>query len=719
MSRLLLTLALLLPGVAVAQEAPGADPVEEAPPKDTGGGGLRFGLGDGEEEVIDPELLAMDVQTLETEARAKLYESQLLTARRYAEELLRRDPDNIVGHFIVGNAYRESDGNLAKAMFHLGRARELYETAHGTWGVEGDNLHADILRSTVYVALELEEHQYALDLIDYHDSRYQPQLRAERAWPLMKLGRYDEAREAATAGRDALDPWQASVGWNALCAIETMAGDRAASLTACEGALEHERKMKEPDLTTDAYNAALAALSNLKFTDAERLGWEANTGQTLSNTNPHTFLAFLFLAMGRGVDAVDSVSRMQSWQAAQPPYLRDKGRAASDATLAMVLWVAGRSEDALAAIDRAILFPDRLGSSSGQEEQVKASHALLRLAIARTHAERDAEAASARGLLPLLWSRLSSWMPSLQRWSDRAAVRALLADRDALLDSLRPYLFAHGVDLAPWMTGELVSVLGPAVVRAAADLAAYQEPDETFSGYRAAMEVEILYAEGDDAEVLVAMDEALAALPKEEVLLRARVTARGGQAAWRDGDAPRALELYAQAYALDPGVIRRLGIALPGKVIAPPDGGDGEEAGEMFARSPRITAHDGGFSLVVTEDTTGLTACLMSPADARLRCVHGPEEDALRAALYPEEEAERLAKAEAGEVIPPRELTEHDRAMGLVLTFYEQAFSMPLGVSNLDKRSLDGVTAVAKEAERKRLESLLNRLEKPKKKGGR
>ena len=166
-------------------------------------------------------------------------------------------------------------------------------------------------------------------------------------------------------------------------------------------------------------------------------------------------------------------------------------------------------------------------------------------------------------------------------------------------------------------------------------------------------------------------------------------------------------------------MIRRLGIALPGKVIAPPDGGDGEEAGEMFARSPRITNYDGGFTIVVTEDTTGLTACLMSPADARLRCVHGPEDDALRAALYPEEEAERLAKVEAGEVIPPRELTDHDRAMGLVLTFYEQAFSIPLGVSNLDKRSLDGVTAVAKEAERKRLESLLNRLETPEKKKGR
>ena len=161
MSRLLFALALLLPGLAVAQEAPPEEPTADAPQKDTGGAGLRFGLGDGEEEVIDPELLAMDTQTLETEARAKFYETQLLTARRYAEELLRRDPDSIVGHFVVGNAYREADGNLAKAMFHLGRSRELYETVNGTWGAEGDTLHADILRSTVYVALELEEHRRA------------------------------------------------------------------------------------------------------------------------------------------------------------------------------------------------------------------------------------------------------------------------------------------------------------------------------------------------------------------------------------------------------------------------------------------------------------------------------------------------------------------------------------------------------------------------------
>ena len=109
MSRLLFALALLLPGLAVAQEAPPEEPTADAPQKDTGGAGLRFGLGDGEEEVIDPELLAMDTQTLETEARAKFYESQLLTARRYADELLRRDPDSIVGHFVVGNAYREAE----------------------------------------------------------------------------------------------------------------------------------------------------------------------------------------------------------------------------------------------------------------------------------------------------------------------------------------------------------------------------------------------------------------------------------------------------------------------------------------------------------------------------------------------------------------------------------------------------------------------------------
>ena len=60
MSRLLLTLALLLPGLAVAQEAPPEEPAADAPNKDTGGAGLRFGLGDGEEEVIDPELASSD-----------------------------------------------------------------------------------------------------------------------------------------------------------------------------------------------------------------------------------------------------------------------------------------------------------------------------------------------------------------------------------------------------------------------------------------------------------------------------------------------------------------------------------------------------------------------------------------------------------------------------------------------------------------------------------
>ncbi|MCA9697021.1 MAG: hypothetical protein KC431_05825, partial [Myxococcales bacterium] len=149
-------------------------------------------------------------------------EDKLLSARRKVEELLADDPDSIVGHYIYGQVLRRAEASLPKAMKELGRARELYERRYQPTVVNAGQtpwaLHREILYAGQAAAGELERHEYQLQLLDYHDSLYDPRLTAEHAWPLMLLGRFDEARKYAEKASASTDPFQRSLGRNALCA---------------------------------------------------------------------------------------------------------------------------------------------------------------------------------------------------------------------------------------------------------------------------------------------------------------------------------------------------------------------------------------------------------------------------------------------------------------------------------------------------------------------
>lgn len=57
--------------------------------------------------------------------------NRLITARARAQSALDADPDSLVGHYVMGCVLREAEGLLARAMYHLGRARQIYETRFG------------------------------------------------------------------------------------------------------------------------------------------------------------------------------------------------------------------------------------------------------------------------------------------------------------------------------------------------------------------------------------------------------------------------------------------------------------------------------------------------------------------------------------------------------------------------------------------------------------
>lgn len=641
-------------------------------------------------------------------------EDKLLTARRKVEELLEAEPDSIVGHYVFGQILRRAEGSLPKAMKHLGRARELYEREHAPSVANLQAtpwlLHREILYAAQTLAGELERHEYQLQLLDYHDSLYDPRLIAEHAWPLMQLGRYEEAREYAEKAVESRDDFQRSLGRNALCAIEGEAGEREAWFEACLAAYDDaaaraksDKPFAKPDevtsVTVHAYNAAVAAMSVLRPDEAERLAKAGALRIEFTPANPWLFLVRLYTDQGRMSDAVQALREMQSWRRKLPPNLREQVQAETDVAYASVLLIAAQTEKGMRIVDRAIANPDRRGLTSSSKEQTLGAHALLRLALRRTHAQVEAERGSWSGTKERASIRVADLELDLAGWADEERIRAVLGDDERLVHTFRMYV-AGGVEPVPsWLIGDLIEVLGGGVIEVVLDMVRRKEQLEGVEPYYVALDAELALHRGDEAKALELAKRALDELPEFEALLRARVAAVAGEAALALGKRAEGLELLATAMQSDAGVIRRRALVLPAELDVQIGGELGERITALLERSPRFEFEGSGFAVSATQQGEVVEICLSGPDGALLSCAQ------------PKLAAEPVAGAPASEPTPTLEVDDEQLAALAVEAFHQRAFAMPVGLSNIDLASLDGTATLSDEAAREQMQGLLDKLD--------
>lgn len=666
---------------------------------------------------------------LEMQAYELYTKNKLVTARTKAEKALAVDPSSIMGHYVLGCVLREAEGSLARAIYELGRARELYETRFGMSRAPGApwGLHREIIYAIQATAGELEEYEYQLEMIDYYDSLYDPALTAEHAWPLLHLRRFDEARQWATRATKINDDWQKSLGLNALCAIEGEARTREANYRACMAALEHARagaraateaQPADQQVAVHAYNATLAALSALKFDEAERLALEGAQRMEFTIANPYRLLARFYADAGKMDEAVSSIREMQRWRLRQPANLRDQDRADSDATLATVLLAGGQARVAMRVITRAVERPDRRGLTSANPEQAVGGHALLRRAISRSATELLAEQRSREGLLRRIGSVFEVAWARLQSWPDDERVSSVLSDEDRLLATLQIYVHG-GIEPVPtWLIGDLVDVLGPGIVAVELRKARQQERQlPAMRPYYDAIEAEVSLAQGDRRRALELARRSLDALPAHEALLQARVAAVGAEAARKDGNDALAYGLYERAMQRDPGVLRRLDIELPATVRVRGSGGAVEEAGDMMDRSPRFRDDSRGFVIEVTGARDLVRACMRSPMGAQLTCHETRRQPVPEPPPEPGTQAQQQPPApppQPGQPQPAqrRPVMENDEQLAarFVEEFHDRAFSVRGTTSSVDLRSLDGSVTGGREATRDQMQNVLQDL---------
>jgi len=615
-------------------------------------------------ETIDlggdlPELTGTK-EELEAYGLAKV--DRYVKARGLAEKVLAQHPDSYVAHYVLGLVHYYGEGNLPRALWELRTARSLFERRYGRapekeapW-----RWHALILVELSDLLGDMDRLDEKLEALGAHDRAYDPPLYAERTWPLMKLGRYAEARAMVQAAIATGRPRQRRVALTSLCAIESEAGSRDASYRACTAAAE-EAKGSRRDGTAEYSNAGEAALGMLRFDEAERHFLEATRRPVTLYGNPWAKLVELYLREGRIAEAVSTMKQVHAYRRRKPAYADQLTQAETDQLAAQLLLALGRGDEALGVTTRAVTRPDRRGGISSHEEQAVAGAALLDRMARREAAALVAERRVTAGFWGSLRALVGEARLRVAAWTAGRRAAVLLADRRRLLATLRPS-FSGGADAPVWVTGELVGILGPGVVEQAIREARREETLPAATAYLDATLAEVALARGEDRRALDLAGRSARALPAADVLLSARVAGIGAAAARSLGERGVEVGLLGEVMQKDPTTVRRLGLVLP-VVIEGRGTAVTDRAATLLGRSPRFRRAPGGFRIVLTA-TSG---CLHAPAGAVLAC----------AQVQPRagESADALARRLVDEV-------------------HRRAFAPRIDLTQTDVRSLDGSTGV-------------------------
>lgn len=400
---------------------------------------------------------AQDSATLYSRAVRALYAKDYVQARVLAEEILQIKPESARGHAVLGQVHLWAEGDLAQADYHLTRARTLIESNHTLPLPKGElrKLHQSLLQALRKARFDRGLFADSLDILDFHDRLYKPRLIHLRGWPLIKMGRLEEARQEMELARASLDPSDPRLVevLDTLGQVFYEQGEPGKALDLFEQAwLLAEEVSDQPD---PAYLTNAGEVAR----DLNRLKLAEDHWQTASEwPHPYTYaapldhLALLFAAQGRFEEAFAALDRSRQWRAQLQPAVAAQTRARHLTDVALVLVAAGDSELAVATMERTFLERPGQAKNSSVSELLEARRYFVYAAALGLEAGRLQELGQYGAVLGLRARRL---------WAQNraSALAATVPGGFALM--LTPY--GPGCLNAPWLRTECRAAWGASV----------------------------------------------------------------------------------------------------------------------------------------------------------------------------------------------------------------------------------------------------------------
>ena len=573
---------------------------------------LCFGLSD----ITEPQALEIcDALSLR----------QNITARELSEDWLRAAPQSAAAQFALAEVLFSVEGNLPRALFHLNQAERLtnfeslvlaFESGMAQW-------HYLTLSQLAFVHQLMGNQLESLDYLAKIQSIYGQDTEAMRGWPLIKLKQYQRAHDSAMRVlRNNDSPRAQMQAWNTLCAVELARFEPIDANSACEQTLDTQE-------TNTVYlaNAAEVSLSLLQMQRAEdyldRATRSLNPG---SVADPWIQKLYLTLSASRFDAARSALDQMLIWREQQDPIINVMNRAEHMLVSAIFLMVAGYPEDAAKLSASALNQPDRNGSYSADNAQKDALAALINALAYEAQYQVVLEQIAGMGRLAALGRRIAASPLLIKAWRSKRRAAALFAQTEVLENRLRPYA-PLDVHIPEWIEPELMELMGTGVMSVILEQAHRKGVFALNQGYYWAYKSEISALKNQAQASLSFGQQALAELPPQEQMLRARVNAHNGAAAWQLQQYDLALGYYQQALSGDPSIFRRLGSSIPVDL----SGDNSTTSNSVISalkRSPRFRQHAQGFKLALSTAPL-LSACLATAEGVTISCTQQSIDESL------------------------------------------------------------------------------------------
>lgn len=582
----------------------------------------------------------VSITQIEREAKVALYTQKRNRARTLAEKAVKRWTDRltqqsaqeltvkggedereaqikrpILGALVLAQIYEESEGNFPKAIFWVREAIDWLNQECGPKpkDLRAQQLHRDLLLQESWVLGSMDRRQEQLNALERYAKIYQPPKEERKIWPLVKLGRFEEAREIGLKQIKSEEGFVRSRAFNGLMAVECEARNRKASYDW--GMRGHIDAQKQSCVI--ALNMGLASRQCFKFEEEEQFNRLAlNAGQRDCSSSPYIQSSATYLIRG---DFQKSISALSSWVPStamewMQSHMRVKARRA-ELMFGLGIWHRGLKE-----IHEVVTYPDRsAGTDSASEEMLNLESYVLYWALL----DGERIAADERRAIRSWWSSLKrqgrrasmAW----RRWRVKRQVIRYATYQNNLVDLIRPYFSS----VMPWYSATLTHLLGSGVLRGALHRAREEDSNDypIISGaYFDGFEAELAWVEGDAEEALRLSESALAGIPKSAKLLRYRLTTIRWAARAQVNGVYEADDDLHVLLSEHPVMLRLFGLSIPVRL----DISEGDLAAQIdtyLQRSPRfLISEDARLTLQVTEGPEKLQVCLIGARGNRYRC---------------------------------------------------------------------------------------------------
>jgi len=555
----------------------------------------------------------------EREALASLEADKPIRARELSEKILKDHPDSFLATWVLSQVFHLEEGRHPRARYLVDVAKTMLLTKYGQRPSDEAAIwwHKRILESQSEILGEMEDREGQLGALDEYDAIYLPKLTRHRVWPLMKLGRYDEAIAAAMSLLRRDDLVERISGYNGLMAVEDERLDRLASFKWGMQGIEAAQNRS----CILFHNTAQSALTLFRFAEAEELARKAIRAEFNDcPSSSYYHLANIYLNMGefnKSISAFKKLIRSRIEPRYRPMFDKD-----NKSVLVEILLSLGKTREALKLVRDIFEHPDRPGMTSVSLDDIRFGGG-VQFWLALDQAERiEEEKASARSFWDGLDAKNEARKHRLKQWEIERTILYLAPRDDILVTNFRPFLRA----VRPWTAGWLGKLLGVGLARAALEEArTLDEPQlgDAGHGYFQAVLGELHFHAGEWEDAVSVGENALKLLQPENVLLRRRTGAyvAGALTKLGKGDSARAVSLLREVLHQYPTVLRQLDLRIPVTITHDADA-FATDVAERLLDSPRLDTDraTAPFRVHVAGDRKKLTMCITSSDGFRLGC---------------------------------------------------------------------------------------------------